>query len=368
MVFTPENIDPAAMTPQQVRSIAHSPELMQAYALNTVAEATAAVRAERPAADLQERVDRIYDKLDDVLWDRLKDPSLVGMVMQQSGEFAQMHERNLQLSAEKEDRKLLDHMSREWDVPRAHLVLIKDGVVFTGIEDGITYSAVGKMPIRFRSDADFNRWADAENVPKQQTARAIAIINATRKLAAMSNSPETAAIEVKNIGGLMPRPEWAEARDAVSSPGQTNGKVFLPKANNEYAGKLVFMTDTHLVQQVGKNSAVTHELAKLENGKDLALAWDDKKVGPRTNIVIKYGEEKGVGEVIPFNVQRATEVKKQGIEWAQQNIANEKTRATFVKHLEGFTQDMAKPPAQQPARSAATPRAPERAPQIDRPR
>lgn len=181
----------------------------------------------------------------------------------------------------------------------------------------------------------------------------------------MSGTQKT---EVRNLGSPMPKADWTQARDAVSTSGTANGKVFLPKALNEYTGKIMFVTDTHLVQQVGKNSAVAHDLSKLGNGQDLAAAWDAKKIAARTNIVIKYGNERGVGEIIPFNVQRAAEVRKQGTEWAQVNIKNEQSRAAFVKHLEGFTADMAKASTQQPTRTAPTPQSPERAQQIERPR
>lgn len=177
---------------------------------------------------------------------------------------------------------------------------------------------------------------------------------------------QSAAAKQQNIGAMMPKSEWAQARDAVSDQGKTNGRVYLPKVENEYQGKIVFLTDTHLVQQVGKNSAVTHDLSKLENGADLAQQYDEKKIGPKTHIVVRYGAERGEGEVVPFTVQRANEVKKQGTEWAEKNITNERSRSTFVKHLEAFTADMAKGITFHQAKPAE--RAPERPRELERSR
>lgn len=373
MNITTETIDPVSMAAKEFAEIASRPELVQAYAARTVAEATAIAQDRWPDAKRQERTERTYDSLTDLVWERLRDPALVRKVMDQTGEFAQMYERDRRLSEEKEQRKVLDTMSRELDMPRALLAPIDFGVAFYNREnDGITVvqlSMEGNLVHDFKSAAEFVKWAESTDLPKEQALKAVEIIHATRNLANMTNTQTPPGSEAKTIGALMPKPQWAEARDAVSTQGQINGKVYLPKSMNEYAGKIVYMTETHLVQQVGKNSAVTHDLSKLENGKDLAQAFDEKKIGPRTNIVIKYGEDRGAGEVIPFNAQRAAEVKKEGVAWAEQNIANERTRAMFVKHLDAFTADMAKGSTWQPTRStAAAPRTPERAPQMERQR
>src|SRR5687767_2898755 len=121
MSYTPETIDPAAMTSQDYRSIAGDPQLVQAYAMKTVAEASAAVRSERPDADQDERTWRTYDKLDEVLSERLANQALIDQVMQQSGKYAEVHLDMRQRSADKEDRKMLDSMSMRHNVPRALL-------------------------------------------------------------------------------------------------------------------------------------------------------------------------------------------------------------------------------------------------------
>jgi hypothetical protein len=373
MNITAETIDPASMTEKQFSEIASRPELVQAYAARTLAEVSAAVRDRWPDADRQERTERTYDSLTELVWERLKWPTPVRQVMDQTGEFAQIYERDRQLSAEKEERKMLDYVSMQLDMPRTLLAPLNFGAAFYNREnDGITVAQLSMEGIvvhDFKSAAQFVKWAESVDLPKKQALKAVEIIDATKNLANMTNTQAAPAPETKTIGALMPKAQWAEARDAVSAPGQTNGKVYLPKSMNEYAGKIVHMTETHLVQQVGKNSAVVHDLTRLENGKDLAAAFDEKKIGPRTNIVIRYNEDRGAGEVVPFNAQRAAEVKKEGVAWAEQNIASERTRAMFVKHLEAFTADMAKGSTWQPARSAAAaPRAPDRAPQLERQR
>ncbi len=354
------------MSAAQFLQISSRSDLVGTYALKTVNEAAAAVRAKGGELTPEARRYRTYDQLNDLLWERLQEAKLVDMAMSYAGEFGDMHAKYRGLEAEKEARKVADAISLKLDMRRDELVEFWDGAVFARRDHGITYARLtigGLSRIEFSSKDEFLRWAGDAHIPKDQSLRALAFIHATRKH--MSTVQEAAPADTKYIGATMPKPQWAEARDAVSDPGKNNGKVFLPKPQNEYAGKLLHMTETHLVQQVGKNSAVIHDLSKLENGVNLAQSFDKKELRPRTHVVIKYGEERGVGEVVPFSAQRAAEVKKEGIAWAEQNIKAEKTRALFVKQLEAFTAEMAKG-APQPARQAAAPRAPDRAPQLER--
>lgn len=147
----------------------------------------------------------------------------------------------------------------------------------------------------------------------------------------------------RKLGENIQKADWLEARNAVSDRGATNGRVTLPKPNGEYAGKVVFITETHLVQQVGKNAAVAHDLRLLENGRELGEAYDQNKVQAGiTRMLVRYDAAKGKAEVVPFNVQRATEVRKQGEVWASKSISNVKARQTFMSHLDKFTTDIAR--------------------------
>jgi hypothetical protein len=319
---TADKVDPAQMTEAQFGAIAGNPELVQAYALMTVAEASRRT-LERGASHRGKAITpghklwnvTSYQDVVELVHGRLSEPRLARLVMERTGVYADIYESDPWRVAHEQARN----------------------------ESAAEYKRVG------------NRFV-AQSTSKGHT---------------MSTEPQAnqaGTKESKTIGAMMPKADWATARDAVSSRGKTDGKIFLPKPSADYAGKMVFMTDTHLVQQVGKNSAVVHELAKLDNGKDIVQAWDDNKIGPRTNIVVRYGVDRGEAEIIPFNVQRANEVKKQGVEWASANITNEKSRATFVKHLEAFTADMSKGINLQTAKAPIPLRQHDRAPQMERPR
>lgn len=163
---------------------------------------------------------------------------------------------------------------------------------------------------------------------------------------------------IKYIGDRLPKPEWETARDMVSSPDR-KGFVYLAKPDSQYAGKVLMMSDTHLVQQVGKNAAVAHDLSKLENGPELGNQFDEGVIkAGNTSIKVYYGQDHGKAEVISFNQQRAESVRTQAEKWANQNITNAKSREAFMKHVRSFAQDMAKghdPAKAQPPDQAKAP-------------
>lgn len=154
---------------------------------------------------------------------------------------------------------------------------------------------------------------------------------------------------IKYIGERLPKPDWETARDLVSSADR-KGFVYLAKPNAQYAGKVLMMSDTHIVQQVGKNSAVAHDLAMLENGPELERKFDNGEItAGRTHVKVEYGQNRGKANVISYNQQRAESVQTQAEKWAEQHITNSKSRETFLKHVRAFAQDMAK--GQEPAKS-----------------
>lgn len=306
MGFSPESIDPPAMSTEDVRSIANDGRLLQAYGPNIVAEAAAAARAAYPGEAAAVMSGLIYD----TLRERVSDDDLVEQLMHHTGEYAAMHQRVL-------DR----HVAKN-----------------KPLKGGLQQSQSSRVT---RSTKEQPMSAETSQA-NQGTAE-------------------------KYIGSMMPRPEWEVARDAVSNPGKHDGWIYLPRPGADYAGKILTMTETHLVQQVGTNRAITHELAKLENGAELAKQYDDKKIGPKTHIVIRYGQDRGEGEVIPFTVKLANEVKEKGQVWAEANIGNTKSRDAFLKHLDNFTKEMAKGISLKPQQPAPA-RVPERSQQIERPR
>ncbi len=164
---------------------------------------------------------------------------------------------------------------------------------------------------------------------------------------------------IKYIGERLPKPDWETARNLVSSADR-KGFVYLAKPNAQYAGKVLMMSETHLVQQVGKNSAVAHDLSVLENGPELERQFDNGEIkAGRTNIKVEYGQDRGKADIVTYNQQRAETVQTQAEKWAEQNITNSKSRETFLKHVRTFAQDMAK--GQEPAKTRPnTAKAPEK--------
>lgn len=77
------------------------------------------------------------------------------------------------------------------------------------------------------------------------------------------------------IGEPMPKAQWSEARDIL---GGKQARIYLPKIHTDYAGKVIFVTDTHVVQQSSKSTAVAHELAKLQNGPQILEGHREGKV------------------------------------------------------------------------------------------
>lgn len=161
---------------------------------------------------------------------------------------------------------------------------------------------------------------------------------------------------IKYIGDRLPKPDWETARDMVSSMDR-KGFVYLPKPNAQYAGKVLMMSDTHLIQQVGKNSAVAHDLSKLDNGAELGERYDAGEIAAgRTSLKVEYGQERGKADVLTYNQQRADTVRTQAEKWAEQHITNAKSREAFVKHVRAFAQDMAK--GNEPAKAQQPDKAP----------
>lgn len=150
----------------------------------------------------------------------------------------------------------------------------------------------------------------------------------------------------KIIGEPLPPHEAENARKLV---GEKIGRVLPSRINGEYGGKALYMTETHLIQQVGKATVIAHDLSKLENGDQMGKLYDDGKL---TNKVLKiqYGEERGNAEILPYNMQRAAEIKKQATQMADKAMKNDLTRdPCFKKHVDRFTKDMVQPAQQKQA-------------------
>lgn len=151
---------------------------------------------------------------------------------------------------------------------------------------------------------------------------------------------------VKPVGTSMPAAEWAEARQYLGK--LTNVPPVTPKTNLEYAGKILYANDTHMVQQAGKTSVVVHDLAKLGNARDLLHLYDNGALANKT-VKIKYDNEQGFGKLVSMTPERAGEIKKEASKWGMESIHNPTSRAVFLKHAENSMQAVAKSPRREQA-------------------
>lgn len=181
----------------------------------------------------------------------------------------------------------------------------------------------------------------------------------------MEAAAQTPKTDVRRIGENMPKPDWQQSIDLLKmrAPGE-RASVYIPKAGAEYGGQVLLVTDTHIVQRVGKSTAIAHDLNMLQNGRELSGSIDAGQIKPGVHMKFQYGDERGNGTAIPFNQKRAEEIKADLTAWAEKNITNAKGRETFLKHLEAGTKHIAQPPARERAHEPQ--RAPARAPQRDR--
>ena len=86
---------------------------------------------------------------------------------------------------------------------------------------------------------------------------------------------------VQRIGEALPKADWLEAINLLKAkaPGE-HGRVYAPKEGGEYGGQVLLVTETHIVQRVGRGTAVAHDLRKLSNGAELAADFDAGKLRP----------------------------------------------------------------------------------------
>lgn len=189
------------------------------------------------------------------------------------------------------------------------------------------------------------------------------------KMEASNTAPATAPAD--RIGRKMAKPDWETAiKFLESKAGGDRGNIYIPKPGAEYGGEVLFISDTHIVQRVGKASAIAHDLDQLENGKQLNADIDARVVRNGSRMKFVYGQDKGVGHQVTWNQQRADDMRSEMTAWAEKNMTNAKSRDTFLKHVEHFAKDYAAPRqevAQPPQRQPAQQHAPQRnAPQRNR--
>jgi hypothetical protein len=271
----------------------------------------------------------------------------------------------------KEDRKADDRM----DVGRWEPVpSVDDSLMRSNGRNGFVEVQQDGAVIALADLAAINDWVenhDATVADKERLVtlgtKAAHIFNASRQQESENTmeAQQTPQPAVRRIGENMPKPDWQQAIDLlkIRAPGE-RASVYIPKAGAEYGGQVLLVTDTHIVQRVGKATAIAHDLNALENGRELSGAIDGGQVKRGTHMKFQYGDDRGNGVTIPFNQKRSEEIKAEMTAWAKEHITNAKGRDTFLKHVEAATKSIAQPATRERAHEPQ--RAPARAPQRDR--
>ncbi|MDM0036765.1 hypothetical protein QTI33_31840 [Variovorax sp. J22P271] len=309
-------------------------------------------------------------------------PSYRAELQQQSPEIVAEIEAAVALdqakSNLKEDRKAaeLERMvSEKWTVIES----VPDALMRANFEGrGVEINEDGQR-VTLHGLAEIERWSEDHHASAVDKERLVSLgIQASRGRPTAEPQPvnfreyqqmEAAAqqpqADVKRIGANMPKPDWQMSIDLLKAyaPGE-RGKVYIPKAGAEYGGQVMLVTDSHIVQRVGRGTAIAHDLSKLENGQALASDIDSGKLKRGMHMKVQYGQETGLANVIPFNQQRASEINRDLTAWAEKNITNAKGRETFLKHVAAATKELGQAPAA-PQRAAPAP-APQRSMQRDR--
>ncbi|MDP9897375.1 hypothetical protein J2W32_006468 [Variovorax boronicumulans] len=170
--------------------------------------------------------------------------------------------------------------------------------------------------------------------------------------------------DVRRIGERMSKPDWQEAINLLKAKSpEVHGKVYIPKVGAEYGGQVLMVTDSHIVQRVGKGAAIAHDLNMFSNAKELTADIEAGRIKPGMQMSARYGETRGEAQVFTFDQHRANEMHKDLKEWAEQNITSSSARTTFLKHVDHATKDLAQGRPQQQQREAppAPPRSHDRA-------
>ncbi|WP_156516868.1 KfrB domain-containing protein [Delftia sp. GW456-R20] len=136
------------------------------------------------------------------------------------------------------------------------------------------------------------------------------------------------------VGSSMPVADWREAKD-IAGAGTNSGRVYLPKSFTDYAGRIVMVTDTHIVQQASKNAVVAHDISRLENGAEITKLNASGDLQGKV-IKISYGLMDGKSEVLTFSQVRAGEILKDAQAYAEQAIKTPQARLVFLKHIEAM--------------------------------
>jgi hypothetical protein len=147
---------------------------------------------------------------------------------------------------------------------------------------------------------------------------------------------EQVPVSLGSIAQLGEKMTAIEYRDAVKKlGGESVGRIDLPKQHCTYTGKIVQVSDTHIVQKVGKNAAVAHSINKVTNGMEI-VSLAAKGQMRSADMSIKYDGAVGVAKQVGFSIEKSNAAVATSKSWAEQNIGSPKAREAFGKLIESF--------------------------------
>lgn len=161
----------------------------------------------------------------------------------------------------------------------------------------------------------------------------------------MTDVSGAGAARSNGIGRPMNRADYEAAREALANAGQPNASVTLARAGGLYTGKVVLVTDTHLVQSSGPRSAVAHDLALLANRTDVERKFDAGHIQQgKTRFIVQYVGESGRATPAPRLTEReANRVAALAEQWAEGAISSVRARTAFVKNIDRLVFDVQSP-------------------------
>lgn len=219
------------------------------------------------------------------------------------------------------------------------------------------------------SIADARAWAEENHATPTDEARLVDLNMEARELHShapvrstpQSSQPEVEKMqattptntEVQRIGSNMPKADWQEALNLLKqkTPQGMRAAMYIPKAGGEYGGLVMMATETHVVQKVGRNTAMIHDLSKLDMDPAMKAQLEAGKI-VNSRLNVKYGQERGLAATLTYNQARAGELKQELREWAAKAITNVKGREAFLKHADNFTKDLAQREVKAPQHQA----------------
>lgn len=172
---------------------------------------------------------------------------------------------------------------------------------YNGIEDA-SLRLYQAQDMGLRASGNLNYRAELEKAPQAATAAKQALV----------------------VGDQMPKADWHEAKALA---GGAVGRVYLPKMMTEYAGKIVMVTDTHLVQQTGRNTVVAHDVRRVQDLPSRAQLQGQ-------TVKFSYGAISAKSEILDFTPTHQATVRQLAQELADRNIKSPQARGNFISQVE----------------------------------